>query len=199
VTRRSQAERSTTTKAALTDAAIALLVEHGWAGTTAVAVCVEAGVTRGALMHHYENLGELLAASLDRLYGELTAGLVPATTVRQAIDSMWRATSDPRFKAVLEAWWAAGNDPQHAAEIGPVVRRFATLVSPQNAAATRFSTPETATFLLLAREAMLGLAMGRATNGRRPLGHERLILDRLRAEADHIDAAFIGEEELTLS
>ena len=30
---------------------------------------------------------------------------------------------------------------------------------------------------------MLGLALGRATNGGKPLGHERTVLARLRAEA----------------
>ena len=30
---------------------------------------------------------------------------------------------------------------------------------------------------------MLGLALGRATNGGKPLGHERRVLARIRAEA----------------
>ena len=34
---------------------------------------------------------------------------------------------------------------------------------------------------------MLGLALGRANNGGRPLGHERAVLARLRAEAAAID------------
>jgi len=197
VTRRSQAERSSTTKAALTDAAITLLVDHGWAGTTAVAVCLEAGVTRGALMHHYENLGELLADSLERLYAELCTVGVEARTVRAALDRSWQAVSDPRFKAVLEAWWAAGNDPQHAAAIGPVMLRFAKLVSPQNTSVPRFLVPDTTAFMLVAREAMLGLVMGRATNGGAPLAHEALVLARLGAEADQIDAAFDGSEEVS--
>ena len=38
-------------------------------------------------------------------------------------------------------------------------------------------------FYVMARETMLGLALGRATNGGKPLGHERSVLARLRAEA----------------
>jgi hypothetical protein len=43
-------------------------------------------------------------------------------------------------------------------------------------------------FFITAREAMLGLAPGRATNGGKPLGHERRVLARLRADAAAIDA-----------
>jgi len=35
---------------------------------------------------------------------------------------------------------------------------------------------------------MLGLALGRATNGGNPLGHERRVLARLRADAAALDA-----------
>ena len=188
--RRTQGERSSTTQAALVDAAIELLVTQGWAATTAVEVCDQAGVTRGALLHHYPNLGGLLASALDRLYDDMlvTAG-TPADTIRGALDRAWTAVSDRRFKAVMEAWWAAGNDPELARSIGPVVARFASLVAPQNATATWVRDPQAATFLLTAREALLGLAMGRATSGGRALGHESVVLDALRAQADALDAS----------
>ncbi len=188
--RRTQGERSSTTQAALVDAAIELLVTQGWAATTAVEVCDQAGVTRGALLHHYPNLGGLLASALDRLYDDMlaTAG-TPADTLRGALDRAWTAVSDRRFKAVMEAWWAAGNDPELARSIGPVVARFASLVAPQNATATWVRDPQAATFLLTAREALLGLAMGRATSGGRALGHESVVLDALRAQADALDAS----------
>ena len=44
----------------------------------------------------------------------------------------------------------------------------------------------------MAREAMLGLALGRTTNGGRALGHERIVLARLRSEAATFDAARDG-------
>ncbi len=34
---------------------------------------------------------------------------------------------------------------------------------------------------------MLGLALGRTTNGGKPLGHERRVLARLRSEAAALD------------
>lgn len=186
---RTQEERSATTQAALVEAAIEVLIRRGWAATTSARVCEQAGVTRGALMHHYPNLGGLLAAALDRLYDEMLAAAgTPADTVRGALDRAWTAISDRRFKAVMEAWWAAGNDPELARSIGPVVAKFASLVSPANATVSRLRDRDVVVFLLTAREALFGLAMGRATSAGRPLGHERSVLAALRSQADALDA-----------
>jgi len=186
--RRTQEQRSTATQALFIDAAIESLIVRGWAATTAAAVCDDAGVTRGALTHHYPNLGGLLAAALARLHDEmLPAGTQPADTVRGALDRAWAAMSDRRFKAVMEAWWAAGNDPELGQSIGPIVARFAEVASPAKSPSPIFRQVEVTTFLLTAREALLGLAMGRATSGGRSLGHERKVLAALRATADAHD------------
>src|SRR5262245_27185243 len=112
----------------LIDAAIDLLVERGWAASTAVAVCERAGCTRGALIHHYPNLSALLAHALESLYDEFVSAPRPVpTTMLSAVDAVWRAASDPRFKAVIEAWLAAGNDRELARELQPAMMRFAKL------------------------------------------------------------------------
>lgn len=186
---RTQTERSAATREALLHAAIEVLIERGWAATTAVAVCERAGCTRGALIHHYPNLSALLADALESLYGDFTRSpRSDTTTMVSAIDSVWRAAGDPRFKAVLEAWSAAGNDPVLAVEIRPTMTRFAKLVSPEGASRhSPLRDSDRRAFFLLAREAMLGLALGRATNGGRPLSHEAVVLRRLRAEAASYD------------
>src|SRR5262245_15815135 len=175
---------------ALVDAAIELLIARGWAATTTVAVCERAGCTRGALVHHYPSLSALLAHALETLYEDfVSASRPPRQTVVGAIDAVWRAAGDRRFKAVLEAWLAAGNDAELAAELRPAMMRFAKLVSPDGAAAEHpLRDADARAFFLTAREAMIGLALGRATNGGTPLGHERAVLRRLRAEAAALDA-----------
>jgi len=71
-----------------------------------------------------------------------------------------------------------------AGEIGPVVESFALLVNPDQLAAGSIDLDEERrTYYLMARETMLGLAVGRSTNGGRPLGHEPAVLAALRAEA----------------
>jgi AcrR family transcriptional regulator len=186
-TRRTQADRSAATKAALADAATEVLIEKGWAATTVIEVCTRVGVTRGAFHHHYDSLPELLADALRRLYAE-TVQVQPrkVTDTAGLVDVTWKAVGSPRFKAVIEAWLAMANDPSLRTEIGLVVAEFAGLVNPDNVTAI-LTTAEKRDFFLAAREAMLGLALGRATNGGKPLGHERRVLARLRSEAAALD------------
>ncbi len=186
--RRTQADRSAATRAVLADAAVEVLIERGWSAVTVVEVCNRAGLTRGAFHHHYSSLPELLADALRRLYDEMRStprhevvGLVDLVGL---VDVIWAHVGKPRFKAVIEAWLAMANDPSLQPEIGPVVVEFAALVNPDR----HGLDAEARDFVMTARETMIGLALGRATNGGKPLGHERRVLDRLRAEAAAIDA-----------
>jgi AcrR family transcriptional regulator len=191
-TRRTQEQRSEATRAALADAAIDLLVERGWAEVSAVEVCRRVGVTRGAFHHHYASVPILLSDALRRLYADMHNAKRPtANDMVGLVNRTWSAISNPRFKAVLEAWLAMANDPNLRDEIGPVVAEFAELVRPEGSVARALADPAGRDFYLLAREAMLGLALGRATNfDSKPLAHERRVLALLRAQAatfDHPD------------
>lgn len=178
--RRAQEDRSAATRAALADAAIELLIERGWAAVSAVEVCNRIEVTRGAFHHHYPNLQRLLADALRRLYAEMRRkDKPPVSDLPTLLDATWAAVGNPRFKAVLEAWLAMANDPSLRAEIGPVVVEFSALVRPD----TILAADEHLAFYLMARETMLGLALGRATNGGKPVAHEKAVLARLRADA----------------
>ncbi len=190
MTPRTQAERSDTTRAALADAAIELLVERGWAATTSVAVCDRASLTRGALLHHHDGLSELLADALQRLYARYSANTVKPSSLVETVDAMWAVAGDPTFKAAIEAWMAAGNDPELATTLGPVIADFAKLVHPDQrlVPAVTDNDDQAITFVLTAREALLGLALGRATTGGQPLPHEARVLHHLRADAARIDA-----------
>ena len=187
--RRRQVDRSAATRASLADAAIELLIERGWAAATAADVCKRAGVTTGAFHHHYPNLPALLADALRRLYTDMGRNeQPPVTNLVGLLDANWDAIGNPRFKAVLEAWLAMANDPSLRTEIEPVVAAFSTLVSPDSIAPIILADPDRRDFYAMAREAMLGLALGRATNGGKPLGHEKRVLAQLRASATALDA-----------
>lgn len=183
-TRRTQAERTATTRGALADAAVEVLIERGWAAVTAIEVCQRAGVTRGAFHHHYDRLPSLLADALRRLYATFPTSERPTVTdLPSLIDGTWKIIGQPRFKAVLEAWLAMANDPSLRAEIGPVVMEFASLVNPAGKTSLILVDAVHRNYYLMARETLLGLALGRATNGGRPLGHEKAVLQTLRAGA----------------
>ena len=62
--RRTQAERSAATRAALLAAARALFTAHGFAGASREEIVERAGVTRGALYHHFGGKASLLSSGV---------------------------------------------------------------------------------------------------------------------------------------
>jgi AcrR family transcriptional regulator len=75
VNRRSQADRSATTRASLVQAARALFAEHGFAGVGTEAIVAAAGVTRGALYHQFTDKTELFQAAYEAIEEDLALRL----------------------------------------------------------------------------------------------------------------------------
>jgi AcrR family transcriptional regulator len=76
--RRSQLDRSRSTKATLVATGRQLFTERGYAGAAAEDIVAAAGVTRGALYHHFGDKRGLFVAVLEELEGEITAELTSA-------------------------------------------------------------------------------------------------------------------------
>ena len=113
------------------DAAVALLVEQGTASTTTVAVQQRAGVSRGALLHHFPTHAELLAATVDELVRRNEAAarkaLAGLTDNADPIDRATRVLADafaqPAYLDELELWAVARADPQLRAALRAAERR----------------------------------------------------------------------------
>jgi AcrR family transcriptional regulator len=71
--RRTQAERREATRGALLAAARRLFAERGYEEVSTEQIVGEAGVTRGALYHHFGGKAQLLDAVYDQLEREVTA------------------------------------------------------------------------------------------------------------------------------
>jgi AcrR family transcriptional regulator len=69
--RRSQSERSQSTRNALVEVARHLFAERGYAGVGTEEIVRAAGVTRGALYHHFGGKRDLFEAVYERLEAEL--------------------------------------------------------------------------------------------------------------------------------
>lgn len=131
-TRRTQAERTAATQSALLEATVESLVEVGYAGTTTLEVTRRAGVSLGALLHHYPSKAQLLAASVEHLcslrteeFRKAMADLEPgADQVDAAIDLLWSMMSGSSFQAWTELWVAARTDPDLRHVVIPMNDRF---------------------------------------------------------------------------
>lgn len=73
-----KAEQSDATRRALIDAASRLFAEHGFADTSTEAVVQAAGVTRGALYHHFKDKTALFQAVYEDLEEQLVARVIEA-------------------------------------------------------------------------------------------------------------------------
>ena len=91
--------------------AIDCLVEYGYAKTTMRRIAMRAGVTPGALQHHFTSktalLGELIGYIRTKTLTELFAKGGPSTrSTRQhqelLLDRMWRIYRGPLFTALTE-------------------------------------------------------------------------------------------------
>jgi AcrR family transcriptional regulator len=71
--RRSQQDRAGSTRAALISTSRALFAERGYAGVPADEIVTTAGLTRGALYHHYAGKQELFLAVFEELEAEVAA------------------------------------------------------------------------------------------------------------------------------
>lgn len=76
--RRTNAERTAETKASLIAAARRLFATHGYAATSTEEILDAAGVTRGALYHHYKEKAELFADVCLQMHDEASVAIVAA-------------------------------------------------------------------------------------------------------------------------
>lgn len=116
--RRTQAQRTAQTRQALLDAALSSLVDLGFARTTTTEVAQRAGVSLGALVHHFPAKSELLTATvahlLERRLAEFREAVAAAGVVGdrtdEVLDLLWTAFSGRTFVAWVELWVGARTD-----------------------------------------------------------------------------------------
>lgn len=130
--RRTQADRRAQTRAALLDATLSCLTDLGFARTTTTEVAHRAGVSLGALGHHFPAKSDLLAAAvghlLERRLADFRAAMlaVPADADRvdAGLDLLWTSFCGPAFVAWVELWVAARTDPELAEAVLEVREAF---------------------------------------------------------------------------
>ena len=88
VNRRTQAERTAATRASLIDAGRKLFGERGFADVGTQEIVAEAGVTRGALYHQFDDKKGLFVAVYDDVEQSIVAQIAAAVGERAAEDPL---------------------------------------------------------------------------------------------------------------
>ena len=99
-TRRTQAERSEATQAALISTARRLFAERGYSGVGTEEIVRAAGVTRGALYHHFDGKAGLFAAVFEQIEAELSERFA---TEALAVPDPWRPWSPGSSSSSMSA------------------------------------------------------------------------------------------------
>lgn len=124
-----QALKSAQTRARLIESTIRCLVKFGYAGTTTPKVASEAGLSRGAMLHHFENGGALMQATIAelldrRLRAFRRAAGSPGSDVRTLVRTYWKQLLSPAFVAFIELAIAARTDKSLARILEPAQAEF---------------------------------------------------------------------------
>ncbi len=135
--RRTQAERRATTRSALLDAALELLVEDGYANLTTRRIAARAGVSQGAQQHYFKSKSELVLEAVrhavaqiadDALHRTDLLALEGAARQEATLDEMWAVHQSPAFKATLELWAASRTDTELRRSLRALERSIAEMI-----------------------------------------------------------------------
>jgi AcrR family transcriptional regulator len=108
--KRTQADRSAATRAALVTAARPLFAAKGYAAVGTDEVARAAGVTRGALYHQFAGKEELFAAVFEQVEAEISDGIAagllagggdPARVLHDGIDAWLAACAEPEVHRIV--------------------------------------------------------------------------------------------------
>jgi AcrR family transcriptional regulator len=127
--RMTNVERTARTRKDLLEAAINCLFRHGYGATTTHLVAEVAGLSRGAMMHHFPTKADLMEAVVryawekevaitDAALEKIEPGL---PRYRALIDEHWDTVRGPENTAINEIRIGSRSDPELAAKLQPIM------------------------------------------------------------------------------
>lgn len=126
-------DRSRVTRVRLLEATVHCVAAVGWTASTNATIADAAGISRGALQHHFPNREALVVAALEYMFEKRTSIVLavpaPASSgiarVHAAVGSLVDVYSEELFGAALQMWAAASVDEVVRDAVVPLERRFA--------------------------------------------------------------------------
>ncbi len=127
--RRRNADMSAQTKAAIIDSCIACLARQGYAGTTMADIAERVGVSRAALLYHYDGKNALMTAVVNALYDRMGEGYreaadparTPAEQMLAVFETAYQQTLGVEQIALIELLLASSRDPQFRMAVAPII------------------------------------------------------------------------------
>ncbi|PRY32090.1 TetR/AcrR family transcriptional regulator [Pseudosporangium ferrugineum] len=126
-------DRSRATRRRLLETTIRCLARHGWEVSTVAFIAAQAGISRGAVQHHFRTREALILAALEHMFEERAAlldalpdpGGSGPDRVHAVVTGLVDAIGGELFRAALQVWTVAAADPELRATVVPLERRFA--------------------------------------------------------------------------
>lgn len=128
-----QAQKSASTRLQIIEAAIKAFVSLGYANTTTTHIAEQAGLSRGAMLHHFPSKMDIVKAAVEYLHNKrltafrrsITELPADADRVKLAVEAYWEHVQHPMFIAFFELSVAARTDKELRAILRPVQKEFA--------------------------------------------------------------------------
>ncbi len=138
-----QAQKSAMMRDTILDAALDCFINIGYASTTTAKIADKAGVSRGAMLHHFPSKSELIQAAVEHLHtklvdlyassiDEITHDLPVDERNRLGLQGYWKYLSSDLYKAYHELCVAGRNDPELETILEDSVKRFDNAVFDAN-------------------------------------------------------------------
>ncbi len=129
--RRTNADMSSETQTRILQATIASLAELGYAGTTMSGIAGRIGVSRAALIYHFNSKNALMAAVINAIYDEMAVmfhaaahpALTPAERMLAVLDVSFHFTTSTSQMAQVELLLAARRDASFRQEVAPTIEQ----------------------------------------------------------------------------
>lgn len=130
--RRPQAERSAEMKKRLLDAAFEVLRDNGFTDFASAEVAKRAGVTRGAIIHHFPNKNDLLEATMEHVFREaLSKSVNLANSVKRVQEPVVAIINDASsfyfsdyFYVALDMAMSTAKDPDFKLRSRSLIRNY---------------------------------------------------------------------------
>lgn len=129
-----QKTKSELTRTSILDAAVDCFYELGYAKTTTENIAQAAGVSRGAMLHHFPTRFVLIKATIEHLnrkrleWFEEEESVVQKgaehTRIEEGIDTYWKQLNSPTFIVFHELKVAARTDKELAKVLLPAMEEF---------------------------------------------------------------------------